>query len=395
MLNWILIFAISAGQLIKFPSNGSSGATMLDLTIIVLSIYGILKFKSFKKPPQFFVSVLIFIFICTLSLTLTPLHLSRQEFFQSFVYTIRFSLYAFTAYLVYSGIFKINLEKMILISSAIISILGLSQLIFLPDLKDLSTLNWDPHFFRTVSTFLDPNFLGAFLILPLVLLAAKNRSKKRELVLFILVFTSLLITFSRSSYLMFLFSGILLSLLKKSIKLFVVTILLFGILLLGFHIYTILISKPRNIDRTVSAASRLNTWQQGIDIFQKNPVAGIGFNAYRYALIQEGLSNESFANERGGSSNDSSLLYVLATTGILGFISYLFFLFSFCKLGFDNLKSRGVVLISFLAGLLIHSIFNNSLFYPHIMLWIFLLSTLSLQACLPAGRERSDAAISI
>lgn len=373
MFNWILIFAISAGQLVKFPSNNTSGATLLDLTIVALSLFGILKFKSFKKIPELFLSATIFIVICILSLIFTPLHLVKQEYLQSFVYTIRFFSYMFVGFLIYSEIIKINLEKVILVSTLVISSLGVGQLIFFPDLKDLSTLGWDPHFFRTVSSFLDPNFLGAFFILPLLVLMTKQNSKKEKILFFTLIFATLLTTFSRSSYLMFLFSGLTLSFLKRSIKLFVTTILLFVVLLIGFQVYTILVSKPRNIDRGYSANARLSTWQQGINIFQHAPIMGVGFNAYRYSLREYNLSGNDFTNTRGASSNDASLLNILATTGVIGFFSFVYFLFVFLKLGLNySEKHFGFIACAFIFGLLVHSFFNNSLFYPPILFLIML-----------------------
>lgn len=374
MFNWILIFAISAGQLVKFPSSGSAGATILDLVVIALFIFGISRFKSFKKPSKIFLSIQVFIFICILSLSLTPLTLTMQEYIQSFVYTIRFSLYFFVGYLIYCQILKVNLEKIILKSALIISSLGIAQLIFLPDLKELSTFGWDPHFFRTVSTFLDPNFLGAFLTLPLLLLFTKNSFTKEKIFLFVLIFLALLTTFSRSSYLVFLTSGITLSFLKRSIKLLIIVIVLFCTLLTGFQLYTLAVSKPRNIDRGYSANARLNTWQQGINIFEHAPILGVGFNTYRYSLREYNLAGNDFTNTRGASSNDASLLNILVTTGVIGFLSYITFLIFFLKLAFKLKNTFGLLGVSFVIGLLVHSIFNNSLFYPSIL---FLIAAIS------------------
>lgn len=373
MLTWILILAISFGQLIKFPSLNSSGATMLDLIISLLIIFGIFKFKTFKKPPKSFLLIILFISTCFFSLIFTPLHLNLFQYLTSLSYTIRLSLYFFLGYLIYCQIIKINAEKAITYSSLILSVLGLLQLIFLPDLKSLDTLGWDPHYFRTVSTFLDPNFLGAFLSLGLlILLNNVNLSKKRSLlIIFTIIYFALMTTFSRSSFLMFLSSGLALSFFKKSLKLSVVVFTLFTGFLIAFQIYTILISKPRNIDRSYSANARVSSWQQAMEIYSKSPILGAGFNTYRYALNEYNLATDNFSQTRGASSNDSSLLHILATTGTIGLFAYLSFLYTLIKSGIR----KEVIAVSSVLGLLIHSIFNNSLFYPPLLFWLSLISS--------------------
>ena len=373
MLNWILILAVSFGQLIKFPSLNSSGVTVLDLVILSLASFGILKFKQFKKPSTSILLAFTFTIVCFFSLIFTPLQLNLFQFLISLSYTIRLAVYFFVGYLIYCQIIKINTTKIIIYSSLILSILGLLQLIFLPDLKSLTILGWDPHYFRTVSTFLDPNFLGAFLSISVLLLLVKtNLSKKKGLVfIFLIIFFALTTTFSRSSYLMFIVSGLTLSFFKKSFRLSALVLTLSILFFLAFQIYNILVSKPRNIDRNYSANARLNTWQEGIAIFRQNPFLGTGFNTYRYALTQYNLADESFVNQRGATSNDSSLLHILATTGISGLITYLGFIYTLIKSGIK----KEIIAASSIFGLLVHSIFNNSLFYPPILLWISLIST--------------------
>lgn len=372
----ILAFAVTAGQLIRIPI-GTQGITLLDITISLFCLAGLLKIRfRLRKPPPQITAALIFIFIATSSLILTPLYLTLPEYLLSFSYTIRFFLYVFFAWLIFSNAFgdlKNNPVKIFLLSGAAFAILGFLQFIFFPNLNFLSIAGWDPHFFRTVSTFFDPNFAGAFLVLTLLLLLSLRegslRLTKQSGLLFIMVYLALLTTFSRSSYLMFLVSGLTLSFLKKSKTFFFATIIFFTILLAGFQIYTNIISKPRNIDRTQSAALRLNTWQQGLTLFESHPILGVGFNNYRYALREYNLGDEQFLASHGSSGNDSSLLFVLSTTGILGLSAYLYFLLTLLKSFRHN-----QLLAAAVAGLLIHSFFANSLFYPPILAWILIIS---------------------
>lgn len=371
----ILALAIAAGQLIRVPIGTQGGITILDITASLFCFWGLLKLKlRLHKPPPQIIAALFFILIAIISLVFTPLHPRIEEYMISFSYTARFLLYVLFAWLIFSnafGDFKKYLTKVFLLSGISFAILGLLQFIFFPNLSFLSSTGWDPHYFRTVSTFLDPNFAGAFFVLTLILIFQNPAlAKKWNTIFFITIYLALLTTFSRSSYLMFLVSGLTLSFLKHSKILTLVTIVLFAFLLVGFQIYARLVAEPRNIDREQSASSRLNTWQQGITLFQKSPILGIGYNTYRYGLKEYGLGDEQFLASHGASSNDSSLLFVLSTTGILGLLAYLYFLWTLLK----SSNGKSFTLFAGLVGLLVHSIFANSLFYPPILAWILLIS---------------------
>lgn len=361
----ILAFGLASGQLIRLPFLGG-GITLLDLTVALLSIYGIFKLKFRLKYPPFLWAALIFILIAILSLTLTPLHLTLPEYLVSFSYTLRLSLYVLFAWIVYSGNF-LDIKKTFLLSGITFAVLGLLQFVFFPNLNFLAAAGWDPHYFRTVSTFLDPNFAGAFLVLTLILLVSLRAKAWQSIFIFALLYLALLTTFSRSSYLMFLSSGLTFSYLSKSKKYAILTIILFAFLLLGFQTYSMLVATPRNIDRTQSASFRLSTWQQGFDLFQKAPIFGIGFNTYRFGIEKYNLGDQQFLQSHGSSSNDSSLLFVLSTTGIVGLLTFVYLLWILAK-------QKNIILTAGLAGLLIHSVFANSLFYPPILAWILLIS---------------------
>lgn len=367
----IITAGIISGQLIKIPLLGSGGLSILDLVIICFCIFGLVKKKfHLVKPPISILSALVFISISTISLVFSPINLMFSEYLISFSYIIRFSIYILFAWVIYSnsiGNFQEEIHNILISSGFGLATLGLLQFIFLPNLGFLSKQGWDPHYFRTVSTFLDPNFAGSFFALTLLLLISKKATKTTT-VFFVVTFLALLTTFSRSSYLMFLAGGLSLSFFKKSKGSMLIVIILFLVLLLGFKIYTQLISKPKNIDRGQSASFRFNSWQQGLIIFQKYPVLGAGFNAYKYAVKELKLGDQQFLQSHGATSNDSSLLFVASTTGVVGLISYLFFLISIIW------KTKNYILIAAILGLLVHSIFSNSLFYLPILLWLLLIS---------------------
>lgn len=367
----ILTLAITAGQLVKV-SIGPGGATLLDITVIIFCLFGLIQIKlKLLNPPLFIKAGLFFCFVALASLILTPLKLTLPQYFSSALYIVRFFSIILFGWLLLSKAFpkvRQNSGNILLLSGVSIAVLGLLQFIFLPDLRFLAFLGFDPHLYRTVSTFVDPNFAGAFFVLTLLLLFQNLGKDKKRIIYFLLVYLALLTTFSRSSYLMFLISFLVLALLRKSIKTAIFTMFLFVVLIFSFQHYIVGVNKITPLDRNQTAALRFSTWQQGLDIFQKNPLLGIGFNAYRFALEQYKLGDSQFLSSKGSSTNDASALYILATTGILGFIIYASFLIGL-------IKTKNLLLLAAIIGLLGHSIFVNSLFYPFIMIWLVLMGS--------------------
>lgn len=376
LFSLILTLSIISGQLIKIPLFGSSGITILDIVTAFLCLVGIFSLKlRLKKPPLFIKGAIVFIFIATLSLIFTPLHMQLSEYITSFLYTVRFAAFIFLGWIMFSGAFpkfRSQIPQILIFSGLGLAILGLLQFIFLPDLRFLAAYGWDPHYYRTASTFLDPNFAGAFFALTLLLILSYLRNgrllpPKVLYILFTIAYFALLTTFSRSSYLMFLVSGLTFSFLKKSIKTACLTIILFLVLLLSFQIYIRAVNRITPLDRNQTASYRLSTWQQGFQLFQKSPLLGIGFNSYNFALKQFNLGDNQFLAGKGSTTNDSSLLYILSTTGILGLLSYFLFIGGM-------IKTKNATLIAGILGLFFHSFFVNSLFYPFILIWIILSS---------------------
>lgn len=383
ILVWILAFSIICGQLIKVPISNLSGPIFLDISVLIISF--IIIFLKLKDLKQIHLNLsiklgLIFIIVSLFSLIFTPINLNFNQLLISFFYLTRFISYFAFGLLIHNYLNESEkINSIFILSGVTLALAGFIQFYFYPDLGFLQTNGWDPHFYRMVSTFLDPNFLGAFFVIVLSIIVFHLTRKQKYWLhftfIFGVIFLSLLLTFSRSSYLMFFICFAAIAFLKKSIPLFILTIFLSLTLWLGFDIYTRSISKPRNIDRAQSAQLRLNNWQIGFKIFKEYPILGVGFNTYHYALVKNLNMDAQFLESRGSRSNDSSLLHILTTTGIIGLIIYLLFIFSIFK---EALKSKttqhNIILISCLLGLFAHSFFNNSLLYPPILFWIFVYS---------------------
>jgi O-antigen ligase len=145
---------------------------------------------------------------------------------------------------------------------------------------------------------------------------------------------------------------------------------IFGIVILVLSIS----SKYSNIEninlfRTVSSEARLETAGNAVKIIQDHPIFGVGFNAYRYAQLRYGFRN-SKANiiSHADASPDNSFLFIMATSGLVGFA---FFILLWLRLLKYNIKNNPFLLSSVI-GIFINGLFINSLFYPFIMIWLWI-----------------------
>ena len=158
--------------------------------------------------------------------------------------------------------------------------------------------------------------------------------------------------------------------------------------LLGVIVLFIVIISPffylENIDlfRVHSSLARLTDLQHVIKIILDNPVVGVGFNSYRYAQLKYHLINAySPFPSHSASGDDTSLLFVAATTGIAGLFGYCYLWWRLLKNAFLSYKSNlfALVFIASVTGLFVDALFNNSLFYAEIMFWMWMLTGLMVE----------------
>jgi len=394
----VFILTIPLGQYSRLPLGSIEGAVYLSdliagLILLVFLFQILISKKSFKLPP-FFLSIVVFILVALTTLFFAKQNLSLTEWATSSFYLLRWMAYTGLYFSVYSLIAVSESKErevrlivnLLILASLILGILGLVQFVLFPDFSKMVEHGWDPHYYRVLSTFFDPNYVGGFFVLSLVLILGLHffePEKKINWFHFIttgIIFVAVILTFSRSTYLMLIVSVGLLGLIKSR------KLLLVG--LLSFILAFLLIPRVQeriygaivNIDE--SAKARFTSWENGITIAKDNFLTGVGYNTYRYAQIRYGFidSWDLEAGGRSGAGVDSSLLLILATTGIFGLLSYLgIFSVALIKSGrgiFANrlnlAKGLSLVIFCGLAGLMMHSFFVNSLLYPWIMSWVWI-----------------------
>jgi O-antigen ligase len=355
--------------------------TDIILALLLLS-WGIWRFffnkKKYQLPPLA-LPIFSFAIIALLSLGLATPLLPNREVAISSLYLIRWLAYASLYFVIFDtkkAIFRnIKPLNIFIILGTTITLFGFIQYLLFPNLKPLEALHWDPHFYRLVSTFLDPGFTGLILVLTLIVLINVLFEKKKNPWLILsgaLTYVALILTHSRSSYLAFFIAMGIIAFLRKNLKFFLIASLVLGLSL------TIL-PQPQGeggkLTRTYTILDRFQSWQNATTIIKDHPILGVGFNTYRYIQRDYGfLEEENWQESHGASGTDSSLLFILATTGILGLASYLWFLISAGALAFrQKKKAIGIIAIASLGAILIHSFFLNSLFYPWVVGWLMIL----------------------
>ena len=380
------LFSILPGQLIRISLGVFGAITLSDIFIglcdIVFVLYWATGKKSLKVPAKITYFAALFTIWSFATTILAANFFSPVQIIIALSFLIRFAAYFFFTVVVFNVCKKTSITgwlNALLFIGAAFTLIGFFQILILPDLSFLALYGWDPHKTRIASTLLDPNFTGGLLSIFFSTSLCLYIFKKRLIYIFLAstFFAAIILTFSRSSYLALLTSTLIIGLVKSP-KALIVALLMFVTSFTAIVQVRNRIIGAFTIDET--AAARIESWQKALEIFSKNPVFGVGFNTYRFA--QESYGNFNFDSPQGGHSGagtDSSILLVAATTGIVGFILYIAFLFSLFQTVLTNIRGNyiNLAVLAALSGLIVHSQFVNSLFFPQIMLPLFFIIGLS------------------
>ncbi|MEK7502163.1 MAG: O-antigen ligase family protein [Patescibacteria group bacterium] len=368
----LLFFPV--GELLRISFFGIE-TKLLDVSVFFFSLcwfsYGIVN-KKINKTIYF--PALGFIFMGFLSLAVNIWEFSPDQILKSSVYLFRWISYIgmFAFILSQKKDFKSLVKKLIIFTGIFIVGLGFIQFIFYQSLRNLFYLGWDEHLYRMFSIFLDPNFAGAFFVLFFLFLIDKVFSKikkKNYLIVYsgisIATLIAVLLTYSRSAFTMLVIGTCTYLILTKRKKM--IFFLLTGFILLTFILPKAYKTEGTNFFRTFSSEARIVSYKQSIEIIKDNPIFGVGFNAYRFAKERHEFSFPRDYKSHSDASADNSFLFILATTGVLGFISYIYMWY---RIGLNNKKSA--LILSSILALFVNSLFINSLFYTPILFWLWI-----------------------
>lgn len=347
--------------------------------------------------------IALFLFVMVVTYLLNMLRFDFRQMLSGFILMGRFGMYVIIAGMAFdlldrdkSGSFRHLLIGMMILSMFLITLLGFLQLKYFPSFLELGLYldGWDPHIGRLLSTWFDPNFIGGYLafLLPvtlsLVLYFKRDKQMKWAIGLGAIALLSLMalyLTFSRSGYLALITAlGILTFFASRKML-----VALMIIVVLGFSL------SPRMQERSIEAFDsakgligldsqkpldptaqlRVYSWQFAREIIADYPLLGAGFGRYAFEINERG---HGLRSDHSSGGSDSSLLTIWAQTGIFGLLSYLAVGFVAAitairrihgKKDFNSYLLLG--LFSGFAGIMVHSVFVNSLLYALMMVYLW------------------------
>jgi O-antigen ligase len=384
----LLILSFIGGQVMSVEFTNGIRISALDIMVVVLLFWFILqsglRVESIKKFIKLYWNFFgLFILVGIISLMSQIGRLEIGQIGVSTLYLFRFVSYAslLPVFIIDKRLNKLGLDGLWW-GGVGIAFFGLLQYFLYPDLRNLYYLGWDPHYFRVFSTLLDPNFTGIILVLGLCLswyMITINKIDKRLIALgSICSFIALLLTYSRGNYMAFIVGAMMLILWSNTSlirKLGIISLI--GVILIG-----LLIILPRpggegvNLLRTLSVFSRIENNQEAWNIFLSSPVVGVGFDTLRYVRSLTAIVEGTESLSHSGAGFHNSILFILATTGILGLLSYIQVFWKLFKKSIKKQQqsSEYKLLIISTTVIFIHSMFDNSLFYPYVMMWLWILA---------------------
>jgi hypothetical protein len=372
------------GNVARLQLGDGVAITLLDISVFLLVIFWawrkVLNREKLEgkllKPTLFFISA------ASVSLFANSVMLSFQEQFVASMYLVRWIFYICIYYAIkdQDKSFRDKIPKYLKIAGIAHLFIGFFQYVFYSDLSKLYHLGWDEHLYRMFGTFLDPNYMGAFFALFFFLILGQIMSKNKILnthsgvgyvILSVITLISIVLTYSRSA-LILLFVGVLTFAVVKGSKRIIGAIIVITVLFIV--IFSNLRVEGLNPLRSVSTVARVISVQEALSIIQKNPLFGVGFNAYRYAQVRYEMRNEAPPIvSHADAGTDNSYLFVFATSGIFGLVAFLYLLYSMVILAKNKKSVISLITVASIFGLLVNSLFINSLFFPFILYWQWIL----------------------
>lgn len=379
-LLYLSIFLLPFGQISRLEPIAGVRVYLVDIVVFLIALIWLVTLvvrKSFITPPLT-PNIILFTGVGAISILISFLSFSPQQVGIGSLYLLRFICYASIYFVAYEFSPKKHLLKALLISGVISVVFGLFQYFLYPNLRNLIYLGWDPHEYRVFGTLFDSGFAGIIYVLTLILIAYlwhEFRNKTWLCITGVITYVAFALTYARSSYVAFLMAFLILSILKRTYK-----YALYSVLILGLTLFWLprpsKTSEGVKLERTASISARGDNYLQTFEIIKDNPILGVGFNTLRYENNRRGnIAAENPAMSNAAAGSDSSLLFVAATTGILGLIAYVLLWIQMIRieLAKEKVNRSPLLVLPIIGALLVNSLFLNSLFYIWVMLWLWIL----------------------
>lgn len=369
-LLYLVFILLSFGQLQRVSFAG--GQINIYLHEIVMGLVVLTGIRGIKEIGRTGKIIFIFLGLLLISYINNFWKFSLVENLVGFFYFARLALYfGFFIVILVQGNRK-DIIRAIGIFGWLVIIFSFFQYFLYPDLRNLYYLGWDPHLYRVFGPFFDPTVAGIiFVILAFGPHSVPRndgdfvRGKEIEMLKLVKSFALvilILLTYSRITYFVFIVGAIYYF---KNIISYKKIVFAIG----AFLLLILILPRPSGqgvrLERTFSIESRIVDMRQGIELWKKNPLIGVGYNRIRF------FKNTS-PDSHAASAFSSSVVTLLAAAGLIGLIAGIGVIVGMWK-STDKLGKTLIIVVS--AASFLDNIFLNNFV---LLLILSLLAGLSL-----------------
>lgn len=363
----VLAGLMGLGQLQKIQLSNTSALYYHDIVIMAVVV---LSLPFLQHTWKWFIQkdwaqwLFRFMAIVAISLVVAYMRYPVQTWTIGLLYVGRLVLYGAFGFSLIAFVRKHIVQRseilgLSLFTTTLIAIAGLFQYVVIPDVRVLRFTGWDDHYFRVISTLLDPSFTGIIILIGFFIslqFFVKKRSAHIVLIA-ILHFAALLLTYSRASFVALGVALIFLALQYNSLRKGVFLIFCVGIV--GVLLLPRPASEGARLERLASVRARTVNTVNALQ--QLSPITLLIGNGW-YLTNADRQSNNTITVISHSSSPDNSFLHVLQSTGIGGLIALVVFGYALFR------SSKSLSLRTSLVVISIASLMNQVLFYPWILL---------------------------
>jgi len=340
---------------------------------VLVAFTSIIFILHYKLQPLNYVNkkvpISLFLAWMGVSFVISLFYYTINENIIASLYALRLVMYGiYTLYFYHHvKVTRLKFSASLLTISGIILLGSVFQYFLYPNIGNIAYLGWDPHISRLVGVFLDPPIAAGMFFLSGWYLVHKAQKAKRPIlmvVLLVISFILIVLTYSRGALLAILGAIILFGIRLKRYR-------ITSFMILTIIVLIILIPKAKiesiNLLRTASITARLEDYRKGVEIWQKNLIFGIGYNHIRFE--KEKYIDEVFVEDynpsHGIASFHSSFMIILVTGGVGGLSLFMYVL--------SMLARKNMFFLMSVCFLSIISMFDNVLLHPFVIFFLGIL----------------------
>jgi O-antigen ligase len=375
--------------------SGGRGPILMDLITAACAVWGmVLLVRRREEVWGNTVARALLFFAAAVVLSLIIASLTQWNGFSAFVTAVSYTARLVTVLLFAAALSVLPASKLyvsvylryMLAAAFGMLLVGVMLYVLLPNFAAFANFGWDPHIGRLSGSWLDPNYFGSFIAILVVAAIGKERSVAAAwrwplIATVVMGSVALWFTVSRSA-LLTLLVGFAVVFWFSSIRSKVLMIIIAAVLLIipgrlqdrvadsasFVDAGTSGATQEQLIEADPTANARQVSWTTALSIFAKQPVTGSGYGYYEQAAIRNGLIEST---TRGTASSDSSILTILATTGIVGLAAFIWLVWVFIFSLWSKRSNYFGLALATLCALIVGSTFNNLWLYPLFFpLWI-------------------------